>query len=163
MQPGVSHLAWHETLELHELIGFQANVLRMLKKNIRKVKEGKLRELYHYSIELLEKNLQELLAFLPAAPMVSVSDYNPEETGFYAGSLLGLAKTAVRNYAVAITETVTPILHEVFARHLKKTVKWHYKVYRYMYERGYYPAYDLRQLLQNDYQNAMRAIQMAYE
>jgi spore coat protein F len=39
----------------------------------------------------------------------------------------------------------------------------HEKVFNYMYERGYYPAYDLSQLLMNDVRNANKAISMAYE
>lgn len=31
-----------------------------------------------------------------------------------------------------------------------------------MYERGYYPAYDLKELLKNDVQNVQKAIQMQY-
>lgn len=35
MQPTHSHLAWHETLELHELVAAQSNTLIKLKKPIR--------------------------------------------------------------------------------------------------------------------------------
>jgi spore coat protein F len=47
------HLAWHETLDLHELVAFQATGLIKLKKSVRKVKDTELRNLYYYSIRAL--------------------------------------------------------------------------------------------------------------
>lgn len=155
------HLAWHETLDMHELVAFQANGLFMLKKTIRQVREPRLRELYAFSIRSLEENLRELLRFYPHAPRIT-EHQRPDETAFYAGNLLGLAKTAVRSYAIAITETATPALREVLTRQLVKAVRWHGMVYYYMYERSYYPSYDLNRLLANDYRNAMNAIQMPF-
>jgi spore coat protein F len=38
MKPAHSHLAWHETLELHELVAAQSNALMKLKKAYPKVK-----------------------------------------------------------------------------------------------------------------------------
>ncbi|WP_246333833.1 spore coat protein [Thermoactinomyces mirandus] len=155
------HLAWHETLDMHELVAFQANGLFMLKKTIRQIRDPKLRELYAFSIRSLEENLKELLRFYPSTP--KVKEYNrPDETAFYAGNLLGMAKTAVRSYAIAITETATPSLREVLTKQLVKAIKWHGMIYYYMYERSYYPSYDLTRLLANDYRNATNAIQMPY-
>lgn len=61
------HLAWHETLDMHELVAFQTIGLIKLKR---------------------------------------------------AGDLLGMAKTLVRNYAIAITETATPKLREVLQKQI---------------------------------------------
>ena len=36
-----ARLAWHETLDMHELVAFQANGLMTLKKSYRKVKQFK--------------------------------------------------------------------------------------------------------------------------
>ncbi|SDH49037.1 spore coat protein F [Alteribacillus bidgolensis] len=75
-------------------------------------------------------------------------------TGFYAGDLLGLAKTTVRNYAIAITETATSQLRKVLKRQLNSAIDLHARVFRFMYQRSYYPSYNLEKLLQNDVQNA---------
>ncbi|GGA41946.1 hypothetical protein GCM10007416_13590 [Kroppenstedtia guangzhouensis] len=49
-------LAWHETLEWHELVAFQSGGLMRLKK------------IYMVFIQGLTANLKELMAFYPAAP-----------------------------------------------------------------------------------------------
>ncbi|MDC2941475.1 spore coat protein [Bacillus cereus] len=145
-----NQLAWHETLDLHELVAFQANGLIKLKKSVRNVPDQALQSLYIKAINVIQNNLQELVQFYPYAP------------GFYAGDLLGLAKTSVRNYAIAITETATPRLREVLTRQINGAIQLHAQVFNFMYERGYYPAYDLKQLLKNDVQNVQKAIQMQY-
>nr|WP_309505735.1 spore coat protein [Anoxybacillus caldiproteolyticus] len=62
-----------------------------------------------------------------------------------------------------MTETATPMLRKTFLKHLLKAIDTHEKVFHYMHERGYYPAYDLNQLLHNDVRNANKAISMTYE
>ncbi|WP_249652447.1 spore coat protein, partial [Lysinibacillus sp. D4A1_S13] len=74
-------------------------------------------------------------------------------SSFYSGGLLILAKTSVRNYAGAITETATPQLRYVFVKHLNANIKWHQMVFEYMEERVQYPAYNLSELLKNDVRN----------
>jgi spore coat protein F len=155
-----NHLAWHETLDLHELVAFQAIGLIKLKKSVRKISDQTLQTLYIQAINAIEKNLQELLQFYPYAP--GDQTYQRQDTGFYAGDLLGLAKTTVRNYAIAITETATPQLREVLTRQLNGAIELHGQVYYYMYEHGYYPSYDLPKLLANDVQNAQKALKMQY-
>ncbi|WP_027410283.1 spore coat protein [Anoxybacteroides tepidamans] len=168
MDRDVRHLAWHETLELHELIAFQSNGLMKMKQSVGKVGCPVLKSIYIHTIEGLEMNLRELLPFIPAAPMYGEArEYGEvqesrDDNAFYAGDLLGFAKTAVRNYAAAITETATPILRKTFVNHLLKAIETHKKVFQYMNERGYYPAYDLNQLLHNDVRNANKAISMTY-
>lgn len=154
------HLAWHETLEIHELVAFQANGLIKLKKLVREINEPTLQSLYLTAITSIEKNLRELLPFFPYAPVEQ--SYPRQEAGFYAGDLLGLAKTTVRNYAIAITETATPKLREVLIRQLNAAIQLHGQVYSYMYKHGYYPSYDLHKLLANDVQNAQKALNMRF-
>ncbi|NNU84882.1 spore coat protein [Geobacillus sp. BMUD] len=161
---GHRHLAWHETLELHELIAFQANGLMKMKKTIGKVDCPELKKLYVETIQGLETNLRELLAFIPAAPIMGENrDHDDGDRALHAGDLLGFSKTAVRNYAAAITETATPVLRKTFVRHLLKAIETHEKAFNYMYERGHYSAYDLAQLLHNDVRNAQKALSMGYE
>ncbi|MBD3110179.1 spore coat protein [Bacillus sp. AGMB 02131] len=154
-------LAWHETLEIHELVAFQSNALMDLKMSIKKIQDSELKQLYADSIQALENNLKELIPFYNFAPEVRGEERNNDP--FYAGNILGMSKTAVRNYAAAITETATPELRNVFKNHLNNAVDWHANVFNYIYKKGLYPAYDLKQLLQNDVNNATKALQMPYK
>ncbi|GGG04068.1 hypothetical protein GCM10010912_56040 [Paenibacillus albidus] len=81
-------------------------------------------------------------------------------TAFYAGQLLGFAKTAVRSYAIGITETATPQLRETLQKQLNAAIALHAKVFYFMLERGLYPSYDLPKLLSNDVVIANKAISM---
>lgn len=152
------HLAWHETLEIHELVAFQAIGLMKLKKAYPEITDSALKQLYTQAISGLTKNITELLEFYPMAPRSDQDDERQTDIPFYAGDLLALFKTGVRNYAIAITETATPALRNVLKKHLINSVDTHAKVYNYMYQRGYYPSYDLDKLLQNDVKLANRAI-----
>jgi spore coat protein F len=134
-----------------------------MKKSVGKVECPVLKSIYVHTIEGLETNLRELLPFIPVAPMYREAQETRDESAFYAGDLLGFAKTAVRNYAAAITETATPVLRKTFVKHLIKAIDTQEKVFHYMYERGYYPAYDLNRLLHNDVRNANKAISMPYD
>ena len=117
--------------------------------------------MYIETIKALENNLKELIPFYNFSP-ISRSDEERNEDSFYARNILGMSKTAVRNYAAAITETATPELRNILTKHLNAAVKWHTSVFEYMYNRGLYPAYDLKKLLQNDVNNAAKALQMPY-
>jgi spore coat protein F len=156
---GYQRLAWHETLELHELVAFQSVCLIKLKRSIPELQNQELRNLYAQTIQILDRNLRELLAFYPRAPLPPGSRNHKEpDTGFFAGDLLGAAKTMVRNYAIAITETATPAVREVLTKQLNLAIQLHARVFYFMYERNEYPAYDLEQLLSNDIKLAQTAL-----
>jgi len=154
------HLAWHETLEMHEVTAFQANNLIGFKMQIGNVKDPALRKLYAEAIRSLEQNLKELQPYFQAAPVPVRSALEEDMTAFYAGHLLGFAKTAVRNYAIAVTEAATPRLRDLFQKHLNNAIALHGKVFYFMLERGMYPAYQLDKLLANDVKNAQMAVTM---
>lgn len=157
------HLAWHETLDLHEIVAFQSLGLMKLKKFIGEVKDPELRKIYQHTIKGVENNLEELIQFYTFAPREEEEeDIRNMDTGFFAGDLLGFAKTSVRNYAIAITETATPVLRDTLARQLQKAIETHAAIYNYMYKKGLYPSYDLERLLRNDLKNANKAIKMRY-
>lgn len=158
------HLAWHETLEIHELVAFQSLGLMKLKKTVSEVKDTKLQSLYVTTIKNLEKNIRELLKFYTLAPNPDMGDdFRNLGTGFYAGDLLVLSKTAVKTYAAAITETATPVLRDTLTKHLEKAIQLHSDVFAYMFEHGLYPAYNLEMLLKNDVKNATKALEMTYK
>lgn len=123
--------------------------------------DGELRSLYQHTAEGIEKNLRELLQFYSSAPRNDEDeDARNRDAGFYSGELLGFAKTAVRNYSIAITETATPLLREVLSKQLEKAIETHAKVFSYMYKRSYYPSYDLKKLFEADVRNAEKALRM---
>lgn len=158
-------LAWHETLELHELVAFQSVGLMKLKLSYRKVPDQELKEIYNKSIHELEHNISELLKFYPSAPGYQGRDDDEdlrEDVGFYAGDLLSLSKALVRNLSVAITETATPALRNVLTKQLNAGIKGHERIFNYMYRHGLYPSYDLGRLLGLDIENAQKALRMKY-
>ncbi|KIL76126.1 spore coat protein [Bacillus badius] len=145
------HLAWHETMELHELTVFQSLGLMKLKKTYPKITDPELKKIYQQAIHSLTGNIQELLRFYRMAPhMQREENLRVDELPFYAGDLLAFLKTAVRNLAIAITETATPALRAVLVKQLNGAIESHTAIYNYMYKKGYYPSYDLNRLLQND-------------
>ncbi|MFJ7728277.1 spore coat protein [Neobacillus sp. NPDC097160] len=155
-------LAWHETLELHELTAFQSMGLMKLKMSIKKVTDPELKELYKKCIHDLDGNLRELLKFYPSAQGYQAREEEDlrEDMGFFAADLHGLSKTLVRNLAAAITETATPSLRKTFTNQLMGAIHGHERVFNYMHKHGYYPAYDLGLLLGHDIENAQKALQM---
>jgi spore coat protein F len=155
------HLAWHETLDMHELVAFQSIGLIKCKKAVKEVKDPALKTLYTQAIQSLENNLKELLNFYPQAPNPEYRQAKEDpDTAFYAGNLLGLAKTTVRYYAIAITETATPQLRQVLVKQLNAAIQLHANVFNFMYERSYYPSYNLQQLLANDVNLAKKALSL---
>ncbi|RXJ01357.1 spore coat protein [Anaerobacillus alkaliphilus] len=153
------HLAWHETLEIHELVAFQAGGLMKLKKAYKDISCPTLKSIYAEAITGISTNIRELLKFFDLAPRPERTDeYRDDDLPFYAGDLLGLAKTSVRNYSIAITETATPELRRVLKKQLNNAIDLHAKIFAYMHERSYYPAYSLTQLLQNDVNLANKAL-----
>jgi len=52
------------------------------------------------------------------------------------------AKTGIRNYAAAITETTSPEVRNVLKRHLHDAIRTHEAITNYMMRKGYYHAYD---------------------
>lgn len=155
-----SHLAWHETLEMHELVAFQSNGLIGFKMDLPHVTDPELRSLYAETIQTLERHLNELLPFYAMAPVPKRAMTSEDLTAYYAGHLLGFAKTAVRYYAFGITETATPALREVLLRQLNQLILLHAKAFNFMLARGLYPSYDLPKLLATDKKNAAMALQL---
>lgn len=146
-------------MELHELVASQAANLAAFKKKLPMVMDPALKALYAEAIQALEHNLRELLKFYPMAPGMA-RNVSPDMTGFDAASLLGFAKASIRNYANAITETATPQLREVFQKHLLAAIAFHAKTFNFMCQHGYYPAYNLEELLAHDIRMANQALNM---
>lgn len=59
-----------------------------------------------------------------------------------ATDLLIAAKTGVRNYAVALTESTSPQVTETLRRQLENAIEHHEIITNYMMKNGYYHAYN---------------------
>lgn len=73
--------------------------------------------------------------------------------------LLG-SKSAIKNYSVAITETVTPEVKETLRRHLDVAIDNHEKVTNYMVSKGYYHAYNPQEQARVDMQASEKVMNL---
>ncbi|SDM90334.1 spore coat protein [Sediminibacillus halophilus] len=153
-------LAWHESLELHEITAFNSIGLMKLKTTLPKIKNPELKGLYQQAIKLMEASIKELLAFYPHTPREEDEERKQVDETLFQGDLLVLTKTAVRNYGIAITETATPALKKVLVNQLNKMIQMHDDVFQFMYKQGNYPAYDLKKLFKHDMQLAKKALSL---
>lgn len=56
--------------------------------------------------------------------------------------MLNAAKTAVRNYAMAVTETATPEVKAMLIRHLDESLDLHEALMDYVMAQGWYQPWD---------------------
>ncbi|HSH25804.1 MAG TPA: spore coat protein [Massilibacterium sp.] len=77
-----------------------------------------------------------------------------------ASDLLLGAKSAVRNYAMALTESVSPDVRGVLKKQLDSAITAHENITTYMMNKGYYHAYNVEEQVQQDVANANRTVGM---
>ncbi|RLL48302.1 spore coat protein [Oceanobacillus piezotolerans] len=77
-----------------------------------------------------------------------------------ATDLLVSAKAAVRNYAVAITETASPEIHKVLKKQMDDAIDLHHKIATYMIENEMYHAYNVKEQVEHDCKKADLAMKM---
>ncbi|MGI5876446.1 MAG: spore coat protein [Dethiobacteria bacterium] len=77
---------------------------------------------------------------------------------FIATELLIGAKSAVRNYAYALTETASSEVKNILKKHLNSAIEFHDGVSNYMINKGYYIPHDVNRQIQMDIQNAQALI-----
>lgn len=65
-----------------------------------------------------------------------------------AMDLLISAKSGVRNYAIALTESGTPEIKHTLTRHLEEALDMHERISSYMVEKGWYHAFDTHEQIQ---------------
>ncbi|CAG7651074.1 spore coat protein [Paenibacillus allorhizosphaerae] len=68
------------------------------------------------------------------------------------------AKSGVRNYAMAVTEAVTPEIKTILTKQLEEAIDMHEKITMYMMERGLYHPWNVNEQLQLDLQNINTAL-----
>ncbi|KAB3529172.1 spore coat protein [Alkaliphilus serpentinus] len=77
-----------------------------------------------------------------------------------ATDFLLAAKAGVQNYAVAITQSVTPEVREVLKRQLSDAIKIHEAISEYMISKGYYYTHDPQRQLMVDLDAAEKVMKL---
>ncbi|WP_019122706.1 spore coat protein [Brevibacillus massiliensis] len=70
------------------------------------------------------------------------------------------AKSAVRNYAMALTETSTPEIKATLTKQLEEAIDLHEKISMYMIEKGWYHPWNVHQQIKLDQQNIQTALNL---
>ncbi|WNF35117.1 spore coat protein [Bacillaceae bacterium IKA-2] len=70
------------------------------------------------------------------------------------------AKSAIKNYSLAITETASKDVRETLIEHLEAEIKFHQKISIYMINQGYYFPYDTDKQLQVDIKTVESALNL---
>lgn len=83
---------------------------------------------------------------------------NINQDQIIATDLLIGAKSAVRNYAYALTETTSNEVKNVLQRHLNSAIEFHDAVSKYMINKGYYIPNDMNRQIEMDIQSAQAVI-----
>lgn len=74
-----------------------------------------------------------------------------------ATDLLVTAKSAVRAYAVAVTETASPEVRKVLVKQLNQAIEDHAEIADYMIQNDMYMAYDIEKQLKHDKEKVDKA------
>ncbi|AEI39411.1 spore coat protein [Paenibacillus mucilaginosus] len=77
-----------------------------------------------------------------------------------AMDLLIAAKSGVRNYAMAVTETATPEIKSILTQHLNEAILLHEQISAYMVERGFYHPHDVNEQVKLDLTNIQTALKL---
>jgi similar to spore coat protein len=77
-----------------------------------------------------------------------------------AMDLLISAKSGVRNYAMAVTESGTPEIKEMLTRHLVEALDMHEIISAYIVEKGWYHAWDTNEQISLDLNNINTALNL---
>jgi similar to spore coat protein len=72
--------------------------------------------------------------------------------------LLIAAKSGIKNYAVAITETATPEVRTVLRKQMDNTIQMHENIINHMMGQGWYHPYNVAEQIQLDMKNAQTAL-----
>lgn len=77
-----------------------------------------------------------------------------------AKDMLITAKTAVKELAVAITESASPQVRTFLKQEFNNAVAFQESLYGYMQSKGLYNAYNVKQQIQTDIQNSTAALNL---
>ncbi|WP_424766926.1 spore coat protein [Paenibacillus sp. sgz302251] len=75
-----------------------------------------------------------------------------------ATDFLIAAKSGVRNYAMAVTESGTPEIKATLTAQLEEAIDMHEQIMLYMIDRGWYHPWNVNEQIQLDLQNIQTAL-----
>jgi similar to spore coat protein len=78
-----------------------------------------------------------------------------------ATDLLVSAKSAVRNYSIALTETTSQDVRTVLRKQLNDAIAAHETMFNYMMKKGYYNAYNFQEQYKVDMQTTETALNLS--
>lgn len=79
-----------------------------------------------------------------------------------ASDFLISAKSAVRNYSIALTETTSQEVRTVLREQLGDAIAAHEAISNYMMKKGYYNAYNLQEQYKVDMQTTETALSLTW-
>jgi len=91
----------------------------------------------------------------------SLTGMNKMSDQVIATDFLISAKSGVRNYSIALTETYSPELRAALRKHLNDAINTHETIANYMMKKGYYHAYNLDEQYKVDMQVTDTALKLA--
>ncbi|MFY9382062.1 MAG: spore coat protein [Eubacteriales bacterium] len=75
-----------------------------------------------------------------------------------ANDMLIAAKSGVKTYASAVVESATPAVKDMMKKHLDDAITFQSKIGDFVMSKGWYDAYNLNKLLENDCKQSQCAI-----
>ncbi|WP_214844359.1 spore coat protein [Exiguobacterium sp. s150] len=77
-----------------------------------------------------------------------------------AADMLITAKSAIRAYAVAVTETASPEVRKVLVKQMNQAIEDHAEIADYMIQNDMYMAYDIEKQLKHDKDKVDKAMEL---
>lgn len=90
----------------------------------------------------------------------SLTGMNKMSDQVIATDFLISAKTGVRNYTMALTETATPEIRAILRKHLNEAIATHETIANYMMKKEYYHAYNPQEQFKVDMQTTDTALSL---
>lgn len=90
----------------------------------------------------------------------SLTGMNKMSDQVIATDFLISAKSAVRNYSIALTETTSQDVRTVLREQLNDAITTHETISNYMMKKGYYNAYNLNKQYKVDMQTTKTALNL---
>ncbi|MGD7044740.1 spore coat protein [Jeotgalibacillus proteolyticus] len=92
-----------------------------------------------------------------------LSGMSPMTDQVIATDMLIAAKTGVKTYALAITETASPVIRAVLSKQLEEEIKFHYELTNYMIDSGYYYPHNTSAQFKTDQKMMDAALEIGYK
>ncbi|GAA4834746.1 spore coat protein [Paenibacillus vulneris] len=77
-----------------------------------------------------------------------------------ANDMLISAKSGIKSYAAALSETSTPEVRQILRKQLDHAIMAHEQISNYMIQNGFYHPTQVKQQIQLDIQNAQTALSL---